>query len=87
MKEKEVVEENEEEEEGISKFCYIHPDIHTDTVQYENREHPPGAPCWPRPLGAQGLGSICAWLGETGIMCNHNLNQVKDKCKTFLMMI
>ena len=23
MKEKEVVEENEEEEEGISKFCYI----------------------------------------------------------------
>ena len=24
MKEKEVVEENEEEEEGISKFCHIH---------------------------------------------------------------
>ena len=55
MKEKEVVEENEEEEEGISKFCYIHPHTQTDTVQYENREHPPSAPRRPRPLGVGGL--------------------------------
>ena len=39
MKEKEVGEENEEE--GIGKSCHSHPDIQTDTVQYENRKHPP----------------------------------------------
>ena len=37
MKEKEVVEENEEEE-GISKFCHIHPDIQKHTqIQYRLR--------------------------------------------------
>ena len=43
MKEKEVVEENEEEEEGIRKFCdttYIH-HKQTNTGRSENREHPP----------------------------------------------
>ena len=35
MKEKEVVEENEEEEGGISKFCHIHTSSHTDIqIQY-----------------------------------------------------
>ena len=37
MKEKEVVEENEEEEEGISKFCDIHTDKQIqDKVKTEN---------------------------------------------------
>ena len=44
MSEKEVVEENEEEEEegeeGIRKFCYIGTNKQTNTVQFENREHP-----------------------------------------------
>ena len=60
MKEKEVVEENEEEE-GISK----NPDIltsshtyrHTDTVQFENRDHPAGHSAAGRPLQERGLGS------------------------------
>ena len=58
MKEKEVVQENEEEEEGISKNPEIYTsgqDRQTDTVQYENREHPPGTPRRPRPSGAGGL--------------------------------
>ena len=59
MKEKEVVEENEEEEEGISKNPDIHPHIqthrHTNKVQFENREHPPGRSTWPPPTGAGGL--------------------------------
>ena len=58
MKEKEVVKENEEEEEGISKFCDILTYTQTDMVQYENREHPPGARRRPRPSGSGGLGSI-----------------------------
>ena len=33
-------------------------DRQTNTVQYENREHLPGAPRWPHPLGAEVLGSI-----------------------------
>ena len=39
MKEKEVVEENEEEEQGIRKFCDTTPQ--TDTGRSENRKHPP----------------------------------------------
>lgn len=57
MKDKEVVEEKEEEE-GISKFFDILTHItsgQTNTVQFLNREHPPSAPC---PLGAVGHGSI-----------------------------
>ena len=38
MKDKEVVEEKEEE--GISKFCYILTHRQRHSVQYENREHP-----------------------------------------------
>ena len=64
MKEKEVVEENEEEEEGISK----NPDItyiHTDTqIQYNLKTENtlPAAP-WPAaPFGGGGLGSIILML-------------------------
>ena len=59
MKEKEVVEENEEEEEGINKFFHIHTSSHThthiNTVQFENREHPPSCSVRPPPSGAGGL--------------------------------
>jgi len=40
MKKKEVVEKNKEEEEGISKSCYILKSRQTDIVQFENREYP-----------------------------------------------
>ena len=59
MKEKEVVEENEEEEEGIRKFCdttYIH-HKQTNTGQSENREHPPVLRTT-TPFGRGGAGSI-----------------------------
>ena len=69
MKEKKVVEENEEEDEGISKFCHIltssHPDTQTNTVQFENREPPPGRSVAGCPLQGRG-----AWF-------NINLQQVK----------
>ena len=40
MKEKEVAEENQEEEEGISKLCDIYTSSQIDKVQYENLELP-----------------------------------------------
>ena len=62
MKEKEVVEENEEEEEGeegIRKFCYIGTNKQTNTVQFENREHPKPALRTCHALHArEGMGSI-----------------------------
>ena len=62
MSEKEVVEENEEEEEGeegIRKFCYIGTNKQTNTVQFENREHPQPALRTCRALRArEGMGSI-----------------------------
>ena len=62
MSEKEVVEENEEEEEGeegIRKFCYIGTNKQTNTVQFENREHPQPALRTCCALRArEGMGSI-----------------------------